>query len=224
MRKKLAVTAVFDVRRAVLVSLGALLVAVLSLLFVREASAKADIDVRAATAAVARTISFAAPVDGYDINSRFGLRRLSYERRARMHEGVDYAAPTGSPVLAVAEGEVVGVGNSSSYGRYVEVRHANGLTSFYAHLSRIHVAEGDAVAAGAELGKVGSTGRVTGPHLHFEIRRNGQQVDPQRFLGRTLALRDIVPEGENGERILASLEEGPAEPVPYAQLAQVVYR
>ena len=89
------------------------------------------------SAAAVRTIAFAAPIQGYGVNSRFGLRRLSYERRARMHEGLDYAAPSGTPILAAADGRVLRTGTSSSYGRFVEIQHANGVTSFYAHMSRI---------------------------------------------------------------------------------------
>lgn len=146
--------------------------------------------------AVVRTIAFAAPVEGYDVNSRFGMRRLSYEPRARMHEGLDYAAPTGTPVRSAADGVVLRTGDSNSYGRFVEVAHANGVTSFYAHLSRVEVAAGDRLEAGEPLGRVGATGRVTGPHLHFEIRQAGEQIDPSEFLGRSFALETVMPERE----------------------------
>lgn len=172
----------------VMAALGALLASAAS-------ATEADAPI-AAEAAMVRTIAFVAPVEGYEVNSRFGLRRLSYEPRARMHEGLDYAAPTGTPVLAAAEGVVLRTGNSASYGRFVEVAHANGVTSFYAHLSRTGVAQGDRLAAGEELGRVGSTGRVTGAHLHFEIRRAGEQIDPQSFLGRSFALETVLPEAE----------------------------
>lgn len=161
-------------------------------------AAEADINGDSSTAAAqpfaaVRMIAFSAPVEGYEANSRFGLRRLSYERRARMHEGLDFAAPSGTPVLAAAEGRVLRTGTSASYGRFVEVRHDNGVTSFYAHLSAIMVSEGDRLDAGERLGSVGSTGRSTGPHLHFEIRRDGQQIDPEDFLGRAFAAVDVAP-------------------------------
>lgn len=155
-----------------------------------EGAARAD-------AVTVRTLAFAAPVEGYEVNSPFGLRRLSYERRARMHQGLDFAAPSGAPALAAADGVVLRTGTSSTYGRFVEVAHPNGVTSFYAHLSRIAVSAGDRLAAGEELGKVGATGRVTGPHLHFEIRQAGEQIDPGDYLGRTFALATAAPDVES---------------------------
>lgn len=154
-----------------------------------DASAPVEI-----TAPALHTIAFAAPIQGYSVNSRFGPRRLSFERSARMHEGLDYAAPSGTPILAAAQGRVIRTGVSSSYGRFVEIQHANGVTSFYAHMSRADASEGDMVAAGDPIGLVGSTGRSTGAHLHFEIRRDGQQINPENFLGRSFALQDVAPE------------------------------
>src|SRR5690606_2267823 len=91
------------------------------------------------------------------------------------------------------DGEVVRTGYSSSYGRFVEISHANGVTSFYAHMSRTMVNEGDVLRGGEQLGAVGSTGRSTGPHLHFEIRREGERINPEDFLGRTFALQNVAP-------------------------------
>jgi len=130
----------------------------------------------------ATMVFFSSPMRGFSINSMFGMRTMG--KRSRPHEGVDFAAPMGSPVHCAAQGRVLRTGNSSTYGRFVEVEHANGVTSFYAHLSAINVHDGASLGAGDTLGRVGSTGRSTGPHLHFEIRRNGQQVDPTGFLGR----------------------------------------
>lgn len=161
-----------------------------------QASDATDAEAVFVPMAAVRTIAFSAPIQGYAVNSRFGLRRLSFERRARMHEGLDYAAPAGTPILAAAEGRVLRTGTSSSYGRFVEVEHANGVTSFYAHMSRIAVSEGDTLAAGETIGAVGSTGRSTGPHLHFEIRRDGEQIDPEDFLGQAFAIHDVAPEVE----------------------------
>lgn len=140
-----------------------------------------------------RALAFAAPVRGVRVNSVFGLRRLSAEKAARMHEGVDYAAPQGTPVLAAAHGRVVAAGASPSYGRFVELAHPNGVTSFYAHLSRVAsgVAVGATLAEGDAVGAVGSTGRSTGAHLHFEIRQAGRKLDPQSFIGRSFALNDL---------------------------------
>src|SRR5690606_9581945 len=105
-------------------------------------------------------------------------------------QGVDIAAPTGTPVLATTEGVVTAAGyDRGGYGRYVEVRHPNGLRSFYAHMSALEVQVGQAVAGGPAIGKVGSTGSSTGPHLHFEIRRGGARLNPANYLGREFAVR-----------------------------------
>ena len=170
------------------------------------------------SAAAVRTIAFAAPIQGYGVNSRFGLRRLSYERRARMHEGLDYAAPSGTPILAAADGRVLRTGTSSSYGRFVEIQHANGVTSFYAHMSRIGASEGDVVAAGDAIGLVGSTGRSTGAHLHFEIRRNGQQINPENFLGRSFTLQDVAPEADGSWDAPAFFASAPVAFGPFRTL------
>lgn len=133
-------------------------------------------------------ITFESPLPGHAVNSRFGLRQLSFEPRARMHDGVDIAAPAGSPIHSTADGTVTRTGLSSSYGHFVEVAHGDGLTSFYAHMS--HTAglkPGTKVAAGEVLGYVGSTGHSTGPHLHFEIRDDGKPLNPQDFMGRVFA-------------------------------------
>ena len=169
-------------------------------------------------AVAVRTIAFSAPIVGYETNSRFGLRRLSYERRARMHEGLDYAAPSGTPILAAADGEIVATGVSSSYGRYVEVLHPNGVTSFYAHMSRIRAEEGQFVAAGDHIGDVGSTGRSTGPHLHFEIRRDGEQINPEDFLGQSFALQDVAPDAEGGWDAPAFFASAPVAFGPFRTL------
>ena len=133
---------------------------------------------------ITRTISFQEPVRGFAINSRFGMRRLGGEPGARMHKGVDIAAPQGTTVVSSGEGEIIRIGRQpEGYGNFIEMRHPNGMTTLYAHLSRIDVASGDRVLAGERIGLVGSTGYSTGPHLHFEVRRNGAQVNPSRVVG-----------------------------------------
>ena len=133
---------------------------------------------------VTRLIAFEAPVRNHEINSPFGLRRLPGQA-ARNHEGVDIAAPWGTGVYAAAEGSVLRTGyDPAGYGRFVEVRHPNGMTTLYGHLARLDVASGDTVEAGARIGLVGSTGRSTGPHLHFEVRRGDRQVNPVKVMGR----------------------------------------
>ena len=138
---------------------------------------------------VTRQLVFAMPVKGHAINSAFGLRKLAIEAHARAHKGVDIAAPKGSSVFTAAEGRVVRTGyEAGGYGNFIEVRHPNGLSTLYGHLSRIDVASGDAVAADQRIGLVGSTGYSTGPHLHFEVRRNGGQVNPTKVVGRSFAV------------------------------------
>ncbi|MGV8930314.1 MAG: M23 family metallopeptidase [Brevundimonas sp.] len=132
---------------------------------------------------VTRLIAFEAPVRGRDINSAFGLRRLPGQA-ARNHDGVDIAAPRGTGVYVAAEGSVLRTGyDPEGYGRFIEIRHPNGMTTLYGHLSRIDVASGDSVAAGTRIGLVGSTGRSTGPHLHFEVRRGERHVNPAKVMG-----------------------------------------
>ena len=134
---------------------------------------------------VTRLIAFEPPVRDYEINSPFGLRRLPGQA-ARNHGGVDIAAPHGTGVFVSAEGIVLRTGyEPAGYGRFVEIRHPNGMTTLYGHLSRLDVASGDPVEAGARIGLVGSTGRSTGPHLHFEVRRGERQVNPVKVMGRT---------------------------------------
>lgn len=139
---------------------------------------------------VTREIRFEAPLKGYPINSRFGMRRLGGEGAARPHNGVDMAAPTGTSIFAAAEGVVTRTGyQPEGYGRFVEVAHPNGMTTLYAHMSRVDVATGMAVGGGDRIGLVGSTGYSTGPHLHFEVRRGGTPINPARVLDRTF---DVV--------------------------------
>ena len=134
---------------------------------------------------ITRQIVFTAPVRGYAINSAFGLRKLAIEAKARAHKGVDIAAPKGTTVFTAAEGEVVRTGyDPEGYGNFIEVRHPNGMSTLYGHLSRIDVANGDAVTMGQRIGLVGSTGYSTGPPLHFEVRRNGAQVNPTKVVDR----------------------------------------
>ena len=99
-----------------------------------------------------------------------------------MHSGMDFRAPTGSDARVTAAGTVVSAGWNGGYGRMVEVKHANGFSTRYGHLSKILVKEGQELSAGDVVGKVGSSGRSTGPHLHYEVRRNGDALNPVRFL------------------------------------------
>lgn len=141
-------------------------------------------------------ISFVEPVPGHAVVSPFGLRQLPWEGGGRLHEGVDISADSGVPVIVVADGVVVEAGQKGGYGRYVAVRHAEGLKTIYAHLGAIGegVKPGLAVKAGGRLGRIGSTGVSTGPHLHFEIRdARDRPLNPAMFLGRAFAEAGDLP-------------------------------
>jgi murein DD-endopeptidase MepM/ murein hydrolase activator NlpD len=142
---------------------------------------------------VVRKIAFESPVKGYAVNSPYGIRRLAGQA-PRHHAGVDIAAPQGTGVYVAAEGAVVRTGyEAAGYGRFVEIRHPNGMTTLYAHLSRLDVRTGDRLGAGERIGLVGSTGRSTGPHLHFEVRRGDRQVNPVNVMGQAF---EVVVAGE----------------------------
>jgi hypothetical protein len=141
-------------------------------------------------------IAFREPLPGYPIISPFGLRQLPWEEGGRLHAGVDIAAPRGLPVLAAAEGVVTRVAVDPGYGRFVELKHAAGLSTRYAHLDRFlpQIAPGVAVKAGAPVGEIGSTGTSTGAHLHFEIRDDEDRpLNPELFLGRSFATSAELP-------------------------------
>jgi murein DD-endopeptidase MepM/ murein hydrolase activator NlpD len=106
-----------------------------------------------------------------------------------MHTGIDFRAPRGMPARSVAAGTVIAAEWNGGYGNMVDVDHGNGVVTRYGHLSAITVRVGDHVEAGGKIGRVGSTGRSTGPHLHYEIRLDGDAIDPMRFIkaGREMA-------------------------------------
>ena len=123
------------------------------------------------------------PVAGdIDESSPFGVRLDPFVHEAAMHTGIDFRGDTGDPIRATAAGTVTIAGSSGGYGKMVEIDHGNGLVTRYGHLSEIDVAVGDTVRAGGIVGELGSTGRSTGPHLHYEVRVKGEVVNPQKFL------------------------------------------
>ena len=121
------------------------------------------------------TGTFSSPARG-TITSRYGYRW------GRQHNGIDIAAPIGTPVKAADGGEVIFAGTSGSYGKLIKIDHGAGFVTYYGHLSKINVKVGDKVYKGQTIGAVGNTGRSTGPHLHFEIRKNGSPVNPSKYL------------------------------------------
>jgi murein DD-endopeptidase MepM/ murein hydrolase activator NlpD len=123
-----------------------------------------------------------APMSGARITSKFGMRSDPFRRRPAMHTGIDYRAPTGQDARATAAGKIVTAGYSRGYGYMVEIDHGDGLRTRFAHLSKILAKKGQTVARGDVIGRTGSTGRSTGPHLHYEIRVNGRAVDPMTFI------------------------------------------
>jgi murein DD-endopeptidase MepM/ murein hydrolase activator NlpD len=129
------------------------------------------------------TLPVRKPLDGeIDLVSGFGVRADPFTGSPAMHTGIDLHGESGDPVRATADGTVTAAGWSGGYGRVVDVDHGNGLTTRYGHLSSLAVRVGQSIRTGQIIGKVGSTGRSTGPHLHYETRLRGQVVDPQKFL------------------------------------------
>ncbi|MCR9180586.1 MAG: M23 family metallopeptidase [Erythrobacteraceae bacterium] len=122
------------------------------------------------------------PATVENITSGFGYRRDPFNGRAAMHSGLDFKGAVGSPIFAAAEGRITFAGRKGGYGKVVEISHANGMMTRYAHLSRIDVKPGQLVETGATLGGLGNSGRSTGPHLHFEVRINDRAVNPRPFL------------------------------------------
>ncbi|MDG6079499.1 M23 family metallopeptidase [Erythrobacter litoralis] len=116
------------------------------------------------------------------VSSGFGFRRDPFTGGGAMHKGLDFRGPTGAPIYAAAKGKVSFVGTKGGYGKTVEIDHGNGLMTRYAHMSRFDAKVGQTVEPGELIGGIGSTGRSTGPHLHFEVRIHNKAVNPRTFL------------------------------------------
>jgi len=138
----------------------------------------------------ARGVAFAWPVEPVSVTSLFGRRLHPITKVYQQHKGLDLAAGQGQPVTAAARGVVSRAGFGEGYGNYVEVEHGHGVMTRYGHLSRILVEPGLVVKQGDVLGLAGSTGMATGVHLHFELWRNGEAVDPLEELGEPPAEND----------------------------------
>lgn len=140
------------------------------------------------------TTVFTWPVqEGGTISSSFGSREKPGGQGAIFHNGLDIASVEGSVVLAAADGTVRGIGFSASEGNFLRIDHGNGLETFYAHCRNFAVQEGDSVQAGGMIGTVGSTGMSTGPHLHFEVRQDGEAQDPLGYLGGAIPAELLRP-------------------------------
>jgi murein DD-endopeptidase MepM/ murein hydrolase activator NlpD len=122
------------------------------------------------------------PVEGGWYSSSYGWRIDPFSGQRAFHEGIDVMAEIGTPIYAAAGGVVIFSGTHPQYGNMIEIDHGNGLITRYAHASKRLVKVGDLVVRGVEIGKVGKTGRATGSHLHFEVRRGGASVNPKQFL------------------------------------------
>ncbi|MEL6968248.1 MAG: M23 family metallopeptidase [Pseudomonadota bacterium] len=141
---------------------------------------------------IARRVPHGNPTPGSAISSQFGTRRDPFTGRRAIHAGLDYRAKTGTPIYATAGGKIIRAGRRGGYGKLVEISHGNGMSTRYAHMSRINVTKGSRVKRGQMIGRVGSTGRSTGPHLHYEVRRNGRPVNPIHYVRFGKKLRPLL--------------------------------
>lgn len=124
--------------------------------------------------------AFPIPKSAMRISSDFGSREMA--GRFENHQGIDFAAPTGTPIYASGAGIVTKAGWGNGYGQYVEINHGNGYLTRYGHASQLHVQVGDRVNSGELIANVGCTGRCTGPHLHYEVVKDGQRRNPASYL------------------------------------------
>jgi murein DD-endopeptidase MepM/ murein hydrolase activator NlpD len=145
------------------------------------------------------------PIDGARLTSRFGMRQHPILGYTAMHRGIDFAAPTGTPIQAAGNGTVEFIGPNGGYGNYVRIKHTNAFSTAYAHLSGFAkgLRKGGRVSQGQAIGYVGSTGSSTGPHLHYEVLSGGTQINPLSI--KVASSRKL--EGKELERYKAHLRE-----------------
>jgi murein DD-endopeptidase MepM/ murein hydrolase activator NlpD len=146
----------------------------------RYTLANGDVDYFDEKGQSAKKALMRTPIDGARLSSGFGKRRHPVLGYTKMHKGLDFAAPRGTPIYAAGNGTVQHAGRKGAYGKFVLIRHNADYSTAYAHMKRVNTAKGRRVKQGQIIGYVGTTGRSTGPHLHYEIRRSGRQVNPFR--------------------------------------------
>jgi murein DD-endopeptidase MepM/ murein hydrolase activator NlpD len=167
-----------------------------------------------------RRAFLASPMEFSRVTSGFSMRMHPIHKTWRKHLGVDYGAPTGTPVRNVGDGVVEFAGWQNGYGNVVQVRHSNDRTTLYGHLSRIDVKKGQRVEQGVRIGAVGSTGWSTGPHLHFEVKVKGQHQNPL-IIAKTSEAVVLAPESRAqfttlAQRLRHQLDVAKANPQRYA--------
>lgn len=138
------------------------------------------------------------PVANYRMSSSFGMRDHPISGGRRAHKGIDLAAPTGTPIRASADGIISKAKWFGGYGLFIAIEHGGSIQTRYGHMSRLNVAEGQRVAKGDVIGFVGTTGRSTGPHLHYEVRINGEAVNPVPYLQSDQLAQSETNGGQGG--------------------------
>lgn len=144
------------------------------------------------------SIPTSMPAAVMNMSSNYGYRRDPITGGGAMHNGIDFKGPHATPILSAAAGTVTHAGWQGGYGKTIEITHANGLITRYAHLSGFEVSLGQKVKRGVKIGRMGSTGRSTGTHLHFEVRLNGQAVNPMKFLEKNADVLEVKTSKRNG--------------------------
>jgi murein DD-endopeptidase MepM/ murein hydrolase activator NlpD len=142
--------------------------------------------------ATARDLPFGNPEPGHAVTSQFGNRMDPFLGRIALHAGIDFQAAIGDNIRATGAGKVIFAGPSTGYGNMVEIDHGYGITTRYGHMSKILVTLGEKVAAGDVIALAGAEGRATGPHVHYEVRRNGEAINPIHFLNAGLKLNTYI--------------------------------